>query len=575
MIKLARSPAVRVSWIGVLLLWASGDCLLGQQIEYLPPIAWEEPPRVDPGPVDSAPPSDAIVLFDGRDLSAWRNAKSWRIEDGAAVCGSGRLTTREHFGDCQVHLEWSCPPDVTGSGQDRGNSGIRMMGAFEIQVLDSFGAETYADGQAAAVYKQAPPMVNATRRPGEWNSYDIYWQAPRFDGRKLSAPAVVSVVHNGVLVIDRHELQGATGWDRPPRYEGVGPRGPIMLQYHGDPVRYRNIWVRRLDQPKGTERPAGYVDHATGRTWKAEAGSKAKRCEVRVDRDLDYVGAGNPSQSLDLYVPRGHDRSAPLPLVCFIHGGGWETGSKSRAQPAKQLAETGDYAVASIDYRLSGESIWPSPIHDCKAAIRWLHAHADEYGFDADRIGVWGVSAGGHLAAMLGVSGGVDGLEGGLGEHLDESSRVACVVDWFGPTDLLAMNRQGSTIDAESAESVVGRLLGGTPADAITAYQSASPLGYVTPDDAPTLIVHGTRDTLVPFEQSAELHHALTSQGVPAAFVAVQGAGHGGLGERVTTLCRRFLDSQLRTGLFKMRYQTVPGPGWGRPTPTVAATEIE
>lgn len=228
------------------------------------PHAWEIhdpnrplPPVVDPGPATGLPapvPSDAIVLFDGTDLSRWESVRGgearWRVENGyfEVVRGTGDIRTREAFGDVQLHLEWSAPTQIAGNGQNRGNSGVFLMGLYEIQVLDSYQNTTYADGQAAAVYGQYPPLVNAMRAPGEWNSYDIVFLRPRFapDGTLLR-PARVTVFHNGVLVQDGVELTGPTAHYARPPYEAHPSALPISLQDHGNPVRFRNIWVRRLE----------------------------------------------------------------------------------------------------------------------------------------------------------------------------------------------------------------------------------------------------------------------------------------------------------------------------------------
>ncbi|MEM1305822.1 MAG: DUF1080 domain-containing protein, partial [Planctomycetota bacterium] len=173
----------------------------------------------------------------------------------------GAIRTRRHFRDCQLHIEWRSPSTPSGSGQGRGNSGVFFMAfpnshGYEIQVLDSYRNKTYFDGQAGAIYKQAPPLANAMRPPGEWNTYDIIWTAPRFDGSaKLVSPARMTALHNGVLVQNQFELRGDTPYNRPPRYRFAGDYGPIALQDHGDPVRYRNIWVREI-RPAVGERTA-------------------------------------------------------------------------------------------------------------------------------------------------------------------------------------------------------------------------------------------------------------------------------------------------------------------------------
>jgi hypothetical protein len=199
------------------------------------------------------PPSDAIVLFDGKDLSHWGgkdgSPAKWKVEDSyfEVVPKSGYLYTRDAFGDCQLHVEFSEPNPPKGEDQDRGNNGVFLMGLYEIQVLDSYNNKTYADGQASAVYGQYPPLVNAARPPGQWQTYDIIWHGPRFDASgKLTRPAHVTVFHNGVLTQDDVELTGPTGHHVRPPYTPTPERLPLALQDHDHPVRYRNIWIRNL-----------------------------------------------------------------------------------------------------------------------------------------------------------------------------------------------------------------------------------------------------------------------------------------------------------------------------------------
>lgn len=212
------------------------------------------PPVVDPGsPSIQQPPSDAIILFDGRDFSEWSTEKGepvkWKLENGymEVVKKTGTIKTKKGFGDCQLHIEWATPTMIKGEGQGRGNSGVFLMGLYEIQVLDSYDNQTYADGQAAAVYGQYPPLVNACRRPGEWQSYDIIFHRPHFDeGGKLISPARMTALHNGVLVQDNVKLTGPTEHKERPPYEAHPDKLPLKLQDHGNPVRYRNIWIREL-----------------------------------------------------------------------------------------------------------------------------------------------------------------------------------------------------------------------------------------------------------------------------------------------------------------------------------------
>lgn len=207
--------------------------------EYLNGITWEAPPIVTPGETDDAPPSDAVVLFGGEDLSHWKNGENWTVKDGIAYAGKGFIVSKEEFGDCQVHIEWSAPTPPKGSGQGRGNSGLFLMGTYEIQILDSYENETYHDGQAGAIYKQTPPMVNAMRSPDQWNTYDVIWTAPRFnnDG-SLKSPAYITALHNGVVILNHFELKGDTPFNRPPQYNKHGEKGPISIQDHGNPVAF-------------------------------------------------------------------------------------------------------------------------------------------------------------------------------------------------------------------------------------------------------------------------------------------------------------------------------------------------
>lgn len=233
--------------------------------EYLSGIEWQEPPVVKPGE-NGGPPSDAVILFDGKDLSAWNGAKNWKIEDGAMVAGRGDVRTKEGFGDCQLHIEWATPTPPTGEGQGRGNSGVFFMDNYEVQVLDSYNNQTYFDGQAGAIYKQTPPMANAMKPPGEWNVYDIFWTAPRFnDNGSLKTPAYVTVIHNGVLLLNHFELQGDTPYDRPPQYNKHADRLPIRLQDHGNPTRFRNIWVREIKPPVGKQVKKPYLRSGDGK----------------------------------------------------------------------------------------------------------------------------------------------------------------------------------------------------------------------------------------------------------------------------------------------------------------------
>lgn len=245
---------------------------------------------------------------------------------------------------------------------------------------------------------------------------------------------------------------------------------------------------------------------------------------TRVARDVVYARTPSKDLLLDVYVPPG---DAKPPLVVWIHGGAWRSGSKNNP-PALFLLERG-FAVASINYRLSQEAIFPAQIHDVKGAIRWLRANADQYGYNAARIGVWGASAGGHLAALLGTTGGVAELEGPHG-YPEVSSRVQAVVDFFGPTDLTEMGKFPSQMDHNAPDSPESQLVGGPIQQNRDKAALANPIRYVSKDDPPFFIVHGDADPLVPVNQSELLVASLRKAGVPVEFRVIRGGGHGGAG---------------------------------------------
>ncbi len=237
------------------------------------------PPAVTPGTPSTperpgTPPSDATVLFDGKDTSAWvamdGSPTKWVVHDGALECvpGSGYVRSLQSFGDCQLHVEWSAPIPAHGDSQGRGNSGVFFgFGRYEVQVLDSYGNKTYSDGSAASVYGQYPPLVNASLPPGTWQTYDIIWTAPRFDeDGGLRSKARLTVLHNGVVVQNNVELTGPTGWVGRVPYVAHTERMPIAFQDHGNPVRYRNVWVREFNHPRHKEfmLPDAVVDSYVG-----------------------------------------------------------------------------------------------------------------------------------------------------------------------------------------------------------------------------------------------------------------------------------------------------------------------
>ncbi len=210
------------------------------------------PPKIKPGENDQ-PPSDAVVLFDGTDLSQWESEKGgevqWEVQDGYFTVKpqTGGIKTKEIFGDFQLHIEWRSPQEIQGEGQGRGNSGIFLQGLYELQVLDSYESETYTNGQAGSIYKQYPPLVNAMKPPAEWEVYDVIYTAPKFSEKNgaMLEPGYVTVLHNGVLIQNHVQLQGTTEYIGTPKWIAHG-KGPIALQDHGNPVSFRNIWIREL-----------------------------------------------------------------------------------------------------------------------------------------------------------------------------------------------------------------------------------------------------------------------------------------------------------------------------------------
>lgn len=216
---------------------------------------WQPEPRiVTPGKSNADAPSDAIILFDGSNLNAWESASDqkpakWKLDDKAMTVakGTGAIKTKQKFGDCQLHIEWRSPAEIKGEGQGRGNSGVFLMGIYELQVLDSYKNRTYSNGQAGSIYKQLPPLVNASRKPGEWQTYDIIFTAPRFNkDSSIKTQARITVFHNGVLVQNDMAIWGASQFIGIATNKMHAEKESIMLQDHGDAVSFRNIWIREL-----------------------------------------------------------------------------------------------------------------------------------------------------------------------------------------------------------------------------------------------------------------------------------------------------------------------------------------
>jgi acetyl esterase/lipase len=268
----------------------------------------------------------------------------------------------------------------------------------------------------------------------------------------------------------------------------------------------------------------------------------------RVIKDLDYVGKGNARQCLDIYLPEAKSEK-PCPLLVFIHGGGWEGGDKNGAGALTGLLQGSGMAGASVGYRLTDQGGWPNQIHDCKAALRYLRAQAATYGYDPERIAVYGISAGGHLVSMLGVSSDVPALSGNLGAHLDQKMGVRCVIDFCGPGNFLTFNQDNTKPGAESPTGAIAKLLGGPLSQRPEQAREASPITYVSKDDPPFLIIHGTADNLVPLSQAREFDAALDKAGVSSTLVIGQDAPHvfftPALGAKMKAFLRKHLFDEV------------------------------
>lgn len=237
----------------ILSVFVAFSCAIQQNAEWaVHDMSRPRPPVVTPGKTHGAPPSDAIILFDGTDLSQWKSVNGgsakWKVQNDymEVVPKTGDIQTLLDFGSCQLHIEWRTSDVIKGEKQGRSNSGVFLMGKYEVQVLDNFENPTYADGHAGAVYGQNPPLVNVCKKPGQWQSYDIIFHAPSFNGNNLLKPATITVLHNGVLVQDHWEIQGTTFHKIRAHYEPHADKLPLKLQDHGNPMRFRNIWIRPL-----------------------------------------------------------------------------------------------------------------------------------------------------------------------------------------------------------------------------------------------------------------------------------------------------------------------------------------
>ncbi|MDD5265172.1 MAG: alpha/beta hydrolase [Candidatus Bipolaricaulis sp.] len=277
--------------------------------------------------------------------------------------------------------------------------------------------------------------------------------------------------------------------------------------------------------------------------WAMTAAGCSAACFAETLHDIEYAVVDGISLALDLVLPDAPS-ARPAPVVVYIHGGAWISGDKDPSRASEVLGPR--YAVASVNYRLAQQAPFPAQIHDCKAAVRWLRAHAAIYGIDPHRIGAWGPSAGGHLAALLGTSDGIAELEGTVGDSIGVSSRVQAVCDSFGPIDLVTLVDPTGDVDVGAAYSPVGRLLGGPRDEHTELARLASPITHIDETDPPFLILHGDADDVVPYSQSVAFHQALAAAGVDASLYLVGRGAHGGFPPFVDELVKAFFDRVLR-----------------------------
>jgi acetyl esterase/lipase len=273
--------------------------------------------------------------------------------------------------------------------------------------------------------------------------------------------------------------------------------------------------------------------------------------------DLDYAGNSHPRQRLNLYVPKDKPTKA-LPLVVYIHGGGWEAGNKNEAGPLLGLLDSGKYAGASIGYRLTDQATWPAQLHDCKAALRWLRAHASEYGYDSDRIAVYGISAGGHLASLLGLTADEAQLSGKVGPHSDQATKVSCVVNFAGPTDFSSFFDKTTIFKAADPKGPIAKLLGGVLTERPDQAKEASPVTYVRASAPPFLVIHGTADNLVPLRQSQSFDQALDSAGATSTLLTATSAPHVFFHPAIANKMQLFLGRHLLGQPAELKDEVIP-----------------
>ncbi|WP_446050062.1 family 16 glycoside hydrolase [Zobellia laminariae] len=502
-----------------------------------------------------------IALFNGKDLSGWRltnpnQINGWRAENGVLVNETpklnfdpfskyGNLRTDGEFKDFNLQLEFNVPKG--------GNSGIYLCGRYETQVVDRDSRMQGLQG-VGALFARIAPSENAGKVGGEWQKYDI-----------TLVDQHVTIVLNGKKVVDNAPILGATKGALDA--DDTKP-GPIYFQGDHTAVNYRNIMLRPRINPNyiqkdssdsefskfdingdnnliATEIPLfeqDVFDQADANVdWQLSMkefksyNAYKKRIQseralipknARAFRDIPYIQDGHNRHTLDLYLPDSTKFKKPYPLVIWVHGGGWQKGTKQLFGKQAFLLKHG-FAMASINYRLTRESQFPEQVYDCKAAIRYLRKYADQYKIDANRFGLWGSSAGGHLVSLIGTTGGLQELEGSLGVT-DASSEVQAVCDWFGPSDLNQMNASSTDKSKGEKQNIkpIVKFLGGPFTEKQEAARKASAINYISNNDPPFLIMHGNKDPLVPIEQSELFYQALQKKGVDSEYIIVKDAGH-------------------------------------------------
>lgn len=482
--------------------------------EWISGIPWVLPDVIDPGPV-GGPPKDAIVLFNGSDMSAFEGGEKWRIEQGYVVADQGGITTKQAFGSCQLHLEFASPPEDKGRGQGKGNSGIYLMSKYEVQILDSYENDTYPDGQGAAIYKQSPPLVNVSRPPGQWQSYDIIFRAPQFstDGT-VKVPAALTVLHNGVLVQNHFELQGTTAWQDPPSYKPHEDRLPFHIQYHGDPVRFRNIWIRELGNRPRVKGGAPGVEPP--RATRAVAETEPKVELLWPEGAPGAKGdADNDKPKLRVYLPDAQTSNGTGIVVC--PGGGYVALAMGHegTEIARWLNSLG-IAAFICEYRHRGKGYGhPAPLQDAQRAIRMVRAGAPKYRVDPNRVGILGFSAGGHLASTAATH-----FDAGFTAAKDPIEQVSCRPDFaILCYPVIALGESYTHRGAQQS------LLGAdADADLVREFSNEK---QVTSETPPTFLFHTNGDNGVLPENSVAFYLALRKANVPAELHIYERGGHG------------------------------------------------